>query len=346
MKILIISDAWHPQINGVVRTYENIIEELKEMEYDPHVIGPEDFPRKVVMPGYSEIKLALFPYYVLERKIKSINPNSIHIATEGPLGWAARKYCLKNNIKFTTCYHTQFPDYIAERIGKFLPLLKSTTKQLGIKYIKKFHEPASMLLTGTQSMKEELEGWDIKPPVSIYTRGVDTESFSPGDKTLFQNLPQPISLYVGRIAIEKNIERFLDMDHPGTKIVVGQGPDLDMLKQKYPDVIFTGKKTGKELIEHYRSADLFVFPSTTDTFGIVLIEALACGLPIATHNAIGPRDIVIHKHLGALHEDLSVAASQALTHGSADERRAHIIDNYSWKLATKQFLDAIQDTIK
>ena len=298
------------------------------------------------MPGYAEIKLALFPYGRLKRKIEAFAPDAIHIATEGPLGWAARKYCLRHKRNFTTCYHTQFPDYLAERVGKFFPFFKRATKKLGIDYIKKFHEPSATLLTGTQSMKEQLEGWKwkIAPPIHTYTRGVDLDLFTPGEKTLFEDLPKPVALYVGRIAIEKNIEEFLDMDWEGTKVVVGHGPDLEMLRAKYPNAIFTGKKTGEDLANHYRSADLFVFPSVTDTFGIVLIEALACGIAIAAHDAIGPRDIVTEKYLGSLHEDLSIAATQALKYADPQKCRAHVIDHYSWELAAMQFLKVVQGT--
>ena len=342
LKILIISDAWHPQVNGVVRTYEHIRDTLEQQGHTIHIIGPHDFPRHRPMPGYAEIHLAIFPYKTLKQKIRQFAPDAIHIATEGPLGWAARKYCLRHKLSFTTCYHTQFPDYLAERVAKLVPFLKGVTHKMGVNFIKKFHSPATAILTGTKSMKEQLQQWGIALPIRTYTRGVDLDLFQYGEKTLFHDLPKPVALYVGRIAIEKNIEEFLQMPWQGSKVIVGHGPDLEMLKSKYPAAHFTGKKTGAELAAHYRSADLFAFPSVTDTFGIVLIEALACGLPIAAHDAIGPRDIVTNKILGCLHADLSTAAQQALLHGSAEQRRNHVINTYSWELAAQQFLSALK----
>ena len=311
LKILIISDAWHPQVNGVVRTYEHIRDTLEQQGHTIHIIGPHDFPRHRPMPGYSEIHLAIFPYKTLRQKIRQFAPDAIHIATEGPLGWAARKYCLRHKLSFTTCYHTQFPDYLAERVAKLVPFLKGVTHKMGVNFIKKFHSPATAILTGTKSMKEQLQQWGIAPPIRTYTRGVDLDLFQCGEKTLFHDLPKPVALYVGRIAIEKNIEEFLQMPWQGSKVIVGHGPDLDMLKSKYPAAHFTGKKTGAELAAHY-------------------------------HDAIGPRDIVTNKILGCLHADLSTAAQQALLHGSAEQRRNHVINTYSWELAAQQFLSALK----
>lgn len=344
MRILIISDAWLPQLNGVVRTYEYLNKELEKSGHSVNVIGPAEFKWRLPMPGYKEIELVLFPYNSLKKKIEDYIPNAIHIATEGPLGWAARKYCLKNNIKFTTCYHSQFPDYIAKRSCFFLPFLYKFIHQLGVATIKKFHAPSTAVLVTTDSMAKELKNWGMKAPIHKFTRGIDTSLFHTGEKNLFQNLPRPIALYVGRLAIEKNIEDFLEMPWNGTKVVVGHGPDAHKLHKKYPKAHFTGKKTGKELADHYRSADVFVFPSRTDTFGIVLLEALACGLPVAAHDAIGPRDVIVNNTLGYLDENLSNAAKKAITNGSAVIRSNYVTEHYTWKKACEQFLTATEKT--
>lgn len=344
MKILIISDAWLPQVNGVVRTYEYLNKELEEAGHEVDVIGPTQFSKRFPMPGYKEIELVPFPYKRMSLMMKEQDPDIIHIATEGPLGWAARKYCLKNSIKFTTAYHSQFPDYVAQRLCLFLPFLYKQVHKMGVHIMKKFHAPATSLLVTTQSMTDQLQEWGFQSPIHRFTRGIDTSLFFPGDKTLFENLKPPIALYVGRLAIEKSVENFLDMDWPGSKVVVGHGPDEKMLRHKYPDVHFMGKKTGKELADHYRSADVFVFPSRTDTFGIVLIEALACGLPVAAHDVIGPRDVIAYDNLGFLDEDLSQAAQKAITSGTAKERSNYVTEHYTWEKAMEQFLSATKQT--
>lgn len=346
MKILIISDAWLPQVNGVVRTYEYLKQYLEKDGHDVKVIGPSDFTRRFPMPGYKEIELVPFPYRRLAPKIEDFAPEAIHIATEGPLGWAGRKYCIKNGVKFTSSYHTQFPDYVARRFSLFLPFLYKFIHGLGIKFIKKFHEASNSLLVTTESMANELKGWGIKPPIQKFTRGIDANIFHIGAQNLFSDLPRPIAVYVGRLAIEKNVEEFLEMDWQGSKVVVGHGPDEEMLRKKYPHAHFMGKKTGRELADHYRSADVFVFPSRTDTFGMVLIEALACGLPVAAHDVIGPQDVIIHHGLGFLREDLSQAAQKAMKKGSAVERNRYVNENYTWEKATEQFLKATSKTTK
>ena len=340
MKILIISDAWHPQLNGVVRTYEYLIPELEKKGHEVTVIGPRNFKHHFPMPGYKEIDLVPFSHKSMAKKIKNAQADTIHIATEGPLGWIARRYCMKNNIKFTTCYHTQFPDYIARRFSKFLPFLYTPVRNIGKKFIKKFHTPSSALLVSTQSMRDELTRWGVKTPIFPFTKGVDLSVFCPGKKPFFQNLKQPVALYVGRLAIEKNIKNFLKMDWSGSKIVVGHGPDANLLLKKYPNVLFTGKKTGKNLVEYYRAADVFVFPSTTDTFGMVLIEALACGIPVAAYNVTGPRDIITDPKLGCLDDNLATAAQKTMTEGTAQDRFNHVKENYSWALAADDFLKA------
>tara|TARA_B100001989_G_scaffold251270_2_gene230114 strand:- start:1673 stop:2701 length:1029 start_codon:yes stop_codon:yes gene_type:complete len=342
MKVLIISDAWHPQINGVVRTYEHIIKELEQKNYETMVIGPEDFPRTMPMPFYPEIQLVLNPYKRLSRMIEEFAPDRLHIATEGPLGWAARRYCIRNNIVFSTSYHTQFPDYVAKRFAWLIPTLYNYVHRLGIRVVRHFHAPSSAVMISTQSLRQQLENWGFQTPLSLLTRGVNFDIFKPGNGTLFQDLPHPIGLYVGRIAIEKNLEAFLDMPWEGSKVLVGDGPVMSELKRKYPNAHFIGKRMGHDLADCYRSSDVFVFPSKTDTFGIVLIEALACGLPVAAYNVTGPQDIIIHDYLGALEEqDLKLACDTALKRSDPKKCSQYVQDNFSWEMAGKQFMDAL-----
>ena len=343
MKLVIITDAWHPQVNGVVRTYEYLIAELEREGHEVHVISPADFPQRIPMPSYAEIELVAFPYKRLKEKIDTIRPDFIHISTEGPLGWTGRKYCLRNKASFTTSYHTHFPDYAAKRFARFLPFLYRPIHSLTKRLIRHFHAPAKAIMVATQSLEDDLIAWGFQSPMHRLTRGVDFDLFAPGEKTLFQDLPQPVALYVGRVAIEKSVEDFLSMDWEGSKIVVGDGPSLGALKSKYPAVHFAGKQMGGALAAHYRSADLFVFPSRTDTFGMVLIEALACGLPVAAYDVTGPKDIITEGFLGSLNDDdLGEAAQTALSAGCQTKRTAHVKEHYSWQKAGEQFLCGIQ----
>ncbi len=342
MKLLIISDAWHPQINGVVRTYEHLSEELRKLGHEVKVIGPADFPVRVPMLGYPEIKLAVAPYGRLKRMIEDYNPTNIHVSAEGPLGWAGRRYCIKHGHAYTTSYHTHFPDYVAKRLAKFTPFLYGTVHELAKKLIRHFHSPSKAMMVATQSLEDELKSWDFKTPMHRLSRGANLEQFYPGEKTEYKDLKRPVAVYVGRVAIEKNLEEFLKMDWDGSKVVVGDGPSKAALSKKYPDAVFVGKKVGAELAAHYRSADLFAFPSRTDTFGIVLIEALASGLPVAAYNVTGPKDIITEKFLGALHEnDLGAAAREAMKHGTPQQRADHVKALYTWENAGKQFETAI-----
>lgn len=341
MKVLIISDAWHPQVNGVVRTYEYLRRELQNQGHIVDVISPADFAVTMPMPFYPEIKLAIRPFRRLKRMIRDFSPERIHIATEGPLGWAARKYCLKRNIPFSTCYHTQFPDYVAKRFAWLIPSLYERVHNYAIKTVRRFHAPSSCLMVATKSLENQLLDWHFKTPIKRLTRGADTSIFHPGEKTILQDLKHPIALYVGRIAIEKNLESFLEMDWPGSKVMVGDGPVRQELEAKYPSAHFVGKKSGHELADYYRSSDVFVFPSKTDTFGIVLIEALACGLPVAAHPVTGPKDIITENYLGALHENLSAAAHSAMKQADKEKSVQYVRNNYSWKHAAQQFIDAL-----
>lgn len=347
MKLLIISDAWHPQINGVVRTYEHLTKGLQKLGHTVQIIGPADFPRAMSMPGYGEIKLAILPYNRLKHMIDASAPDAIHIATEGPLGLAARRYCLRHNHPFTTAYHTQFPDYVAKRVARYLTFLYKPAHALAKAFIRNFHAKSNGMMVATQSLEDELKSWNFKTPMHRVTRGVNLDEFHPGERTLFTDLKRPVALHVGRIAIEKNIEDFLDMDWHGSKVIIGDGPARAQLETKYPDAIFLGKKTGADLAQHYRSVDIFVFPSRTDTFGIVLIEALASGLPVAAYNVTGPKDVITKDELGSLHEtDLSTAAQQALTSGTPAQRAQHVNDHHTWDFATHQFESTIKASLK
>jgi glycosyltransferase involved in cell wall biosynthesis len=343
MKLLIVSDAWHPQVNGVVRTYEGLIPELKKMGHEVRVIGPSDFPLTMPMPSYPEIKLAILPYARLRKMIDAYKPDSIHVATEGPLGQAAVKYCKKHKAGFSSSYHTHFPDYVAKRLAKPGTKLYYRIHELAKKYIRNFHAHSRALMIATQSLEDQLKSWGFTPPIYRLTRGVDLDLFYPGEKTLFKNLKRPVAIYVGRVAVEKSIEDFLEMKWSGSKVVIGHGPDLEKLKTKYPEALFTGVKTGADLAAHYRSADIFVFPSRTDTFGIVLIEALASGIPVAAYDVTGPKDIITTPVLGILGESLSAAAGEALKHGAPDQRSLHVKNYYTWENVARQFMAAIED---
>lgn len=337
MKILIITDAWHPQVNGVVRTYEYLRDELIQKGHDVKVIGPGNFRYTMPMPGYDEIKLTLWPYRTLARMIEAFAPDSIHIATEGPLGWAGRRYCQKHGIEFTSSYHTQFPDYVAKRFARYCPFSYGVAYRLTRCFIRRFHNPATVIMVATQSLIDDLKQMGFKNRMHIVSRGVQLDLFHPDGPGVFLDIKKPVALYVGRVAIEKNIEAFLDMNWAGTKIVVGDGPSMKDLSVRYPDVVFTGVKTGANLAAHYRSADVFVFPSRTDTFGIVIIEALASGLPVAGYNVMGPKDIITEDFLGVVGDDLSSAAKQALACGTPEQRAQYVKNHYTWDNAAQQF---------
>lgn len=334
LKILIVSDAWEPQVNGVVRTYQHIIPHLKEMGHEVQVIGPKRF-LNTEFPLYKEIRLALMPYYRLKGLIKKFAPDAIHIAVEGPLGWAARRYCALKNIPFTTSYHTHFPEYAAKRV----PALYDWVYKNSVAYVRRFHEPAASVMVATESLEHDLRIMGFKNPFRRLSRGVEPHVFHAAPPSLFLDMPKPIMMYVGRVAVEKNLEAFLDLDRPGTKVIVGGGPDLEALKAKYPNAIFTGPKFGEELARHYQSADVFAFPSKTDTFGIVIIEALACGLPVAGYNVTGPADLITEDFLGAIDDDFGTALDKALkAPGTREQRASYAAERYSWPSVAQDFL--------
>lgn len=328
--IAIVTDAWHPQTNGVVRTLSTTCEVLRGWGHQVTVISPEEYP-SVPAPTYPEIRLALTAPGAVGRRLARIAPDAVHIATEGPLGFAARRYCLKRKVPFTTAYHTQFPDYLARRTGlpagAFWP------------YIRWFHRPAETIMVATETIRAALREQGLTR-LTHWSRGVDLACFSPAapPPPEYAGLEGPILLYVGRIAVEKNIEAFLACDYPGTKVVVGDGPARAALAARFPDALFLGKKSGTALAGCYAGADVFVFPSRTDTFGLVMIEALACGTPVAAFPVPGPLDVVTPE-TGALSEDLTRAIDAARY---CDRTACAAYGaSYSWEAATRQFLSGL-----
>lgn len=328
MRILIVTDAWHPQINGVVRTLTTLKGHLQAAGHEAITITPDQF-RSVPCPTYPEIRLALMPSRRMARTIEGFRPCVVHIATEGPLGIAARRYCLRRKIPFTTAFHTKFPEYLNARMR--VPV-KWTYKAM-----RRFHGPSQSVMVATETVERELTSHGFTN-IKRWSRGVDTTLFRPRDKS-FLDLPRPIALYVGRVAVEKNIEAFLEVKHAGSKVVVGDGPQLAQLTRKYPDVHFVGVKEGEELAKHFAAADVFVFPSLTDTFGLVLLEALACGVPVAAYPVAGPLDVIGDAPVGCLHKDLSVAVTKALE-AAPGACRAHA-ERYSWEASAAQFLENV-----
>ena len=330
MHILIVSDAWLPQVNGVVRTLQQTRRELERRGHRVSMITPDQF-HSVPCPTYGEIRLAVTLPGAVGRRIAALAPDAIHLSTEGPLCLAARSWCLRQCRAFTTAYHTQFPDYVAARTG--MPTAWVW------RYIRWFHRPAAHVLTSTASIRAELAAQGVAR-LAPWGRGVDVDLFRPGraPHPAFAALPRPIQLYVGRVAVEKNIGAFIATRQPGTKVVVGEGPALEALRARHPDVLFLGKLEGDALAAAYAGADVFVFPSRTDTFGLVLIEALASGTPVAAYPVTGPRDIITAE-AGALDEDLDLAIAAALTRRRSDAAR--IGSRYSWSASTNEFLAAL-----
>ena len=327
LRILIVSDAWKPQVNGVVRTLETLGEHLEKFGNSVYFITPNLF-RTVPLPTYSEIRLALAPYSMISRIINVYQPDAIHIATEGPLGLAARRFCIRHDHPYTTSFHTRFAEYLHARTH--IP----TT--WGYDMLRWFHGPASAVMVATPTLEDELKEKEFDN-LRIWSRGVDLDQFKPQENPEPLPYDGPVWLYVGRVAVEKNIEAFLELDLEGTKLVVGSGPQLKELKAKYPDVVFTGPLYEDELVDTYARADVFVFPSKTDTFGLVVVEALAAGTPVAAYPVQGPADILAGTTVGAVDEDLATACRKALNCATAAECRRHA-ENFSWEACTRQFL--------
>lgn len=325
MRVLIVSDAWYPQVNGVVRTLDAIGRELRTLGHDVHFITPDLFT-SIPCPTYPEIRLAILPGRKLARMIEAWQPCVIHVATEGPVGFAARRYCLKRGLPFTTSFHTRFPEYIEARTG-----IPARWIYPGLR---RFHTKANAIMVATETLRADLAARGFGK-LLLWGRGVDVELFKPRDKSFLAD-PRPVYLYVGRVAVEKNIVDFLDLDMPGSKVVVGDGPQLDNLRRKYPAVRFVGSKQGEELARYYAAADVFVFPSRTDTFGNVVLEALASGVPVAAYPVPGPKDILGGTTVGALDHDLARAVRKALSI-SPQACRAFAL-GYSWRASAEQFL--------
>ncbi|RVQ69480.1 glycosyltransferase family 1 protein [Croceicoccus ponticola] len=345
-RIAIVTDAWKPQVNGVVRTLEETITRLIARGHVVETVTPDQFT-SVPMPFYREIRLALVPARTVARKLAAFAPDIVHIATEGPIGWAARNWCLKHAVPFTSAFHTRFPDYVAVRTGlsaeRFWPLMQ------------RFHAPGRAVLAATPSLRRELVGRGIGPVVP-WSRGIDAGLFHPNVDAdpLIADLPGPVMLYVGRVAPEKGLDEFLRIDRPGNKVIVGDGPALAALKARYPKAHFVGRLTGRALASAYAAADCFVFPSRSDTFGLVMVEALACGVPVAGFPVQGPIDIVGPVGRGGMNELLHPI-------GAVDENLGHAIDRalmcrredcarygaeFSWDAATDQFVAALASALE
>jgi glycosyltransferase involved in cell wall biosynthesis len=327
MRILLVTDAWTPQVNGVVRTLQWTRSECAALGHQVEVISPDQF-RTLPCPTYPEIRLALRPSGRIEERIEGWRPDAIHIATEGPLGFAARRQCLRRALPFTTSYHTRFPEYLSARFP--VPL------RAGYAAMRWFHRPAQTVMVATRSIRRDLEARGFAT-IADWSRGVDTELFRP-DQEPVPDLPRPVHLYVGRVAVEKNLEAFLAMPiGAGSKLVVGGGPQLPQLRTKYPEVHFAGVKCDADLARYYASGDVFVFPSLTETFGLVLLEALASGLPVAAYPAPGPLDVIGDSGCGVLDPDLARAAARALEIPRA-RCREHAL-KFTWRRCTQQFLE-------
>ena len=329
VRLLIVTDAWRPQVNGVVHTLEKLAESLAAMGVAAEFLTPEGFPT-VPMPGYGEIRIAMATPGAVAQRIAQARPDHIHIATEGPLGLLARCFCLRRKEPFTTSYHTRFPEFLSAR----LPV----PEDWSYRYLRRFHNAGNGTLVATPSLAKELAARGFAN-VRLWSRGVDMELFNPSRRTE-PGLPRPIFLCVGRVAVEKNLPAFLDLDLPGTKLVVGGGPELARLKARYPQAVFMGTRRGEELAAIFASADVFVFPSRTDTFGNVILEALASGTPVAAYPVTGPLDIIGDGEGGALSDDLGQAARAALS--IPREAALAKARRYDWHECARQFLEHVR----
>ncbi|MFC7047820.1 glycosyltransferase family 4 protein [Emcibacter nanhaiensis] len=326
MKILIVTDAAPPQVNGVVRTLTQLQTECAELGHQVDFITPGDC-FTLPNPLYPEVRLSLFAAKNIRDYLDREQPDAVHIATEGPLGCAARRVCIKENLAFTTSYHTNFPTYFYQKMR--------VPRALSYKVIRWFHNASAGVMVATEAVKQELRDFNITNLMD-WTRGVDTSLFRPTGEKIME-LKGPVYIHVGRVSLEKNINEFLDLDLDGTKVVIGGGPDLENLKKKYPDAIFTGPKFGEELVQYYNLGDVFVFPSRFDTFGLVLLEALACGVPVAAYPVNGPIDVIGDSGAGVLDHDLRKAVEGALKI-SPDFCREYA-SSFSWQNCAQQFLD-------
>jgi glycosyltransferase involved in cell wall biosynthesis len=329
MRVLVATDAWHPQVNGVVRTLTSLARSAKGLGVDIEFLSPDGFAT-VPLPTYPGLRIALPGRGEIARRIAQANPDAIHLATEGPIGHAVRAYCVKRGLPFTTSYTTRFPEYISARI----PIPERWIYAA----LRRFHSAAAVTMVATPSLAADLKARGFAR-LGMWTRGVDTDLFRP-DRAIELPFARPIFVCVGRVAVEKNLEAFLSLDLPGTKVVIGTGPCLEELKRKFPDAKFLGQIENGQLAAHVAAADVFVFPSRTDTFGVVQLEALASGLPIAAFPVTGPKDVVADHPIGVLSEDLRAACLAALDL-KRDACRAFAL-NYSWENSARQFIGHLQ----
>jgi glycosyltransferase involved in cell wall biosynthesis len=325
MRVLVATDAWHPQVNGVVRTLTSLAESARSQGVTIRFLTPEGFP-SVALPTYPSLRCALPTRREIAQRVETAHPNAIHIATEGPIGHMVRSYCLKQGLPFTTSYTTRFPEYISAR----LPLPEAWTYTV----LRRFHAPATVTMVSTRSLMAELAGRGFEH-LGLWTRGVDTELFRP-ERAIPIDLPRPLFVSIGRVAVEKNLEAFLALDLPGSKVVIGDGPQEAELRRRFPDAVFLGHLEGEVLAAHLAAADVFVFPSKTDTFGIVQLEALACGVPVAAFPVTGPRDVIGSHPVGVLDADLRQACLSALRVSRTVCRDFAL--GHTWEMSARQFL--------
>ena len=325
MRIVIATDAWAPQVNGVVTTLGQTRDELLALGHEVLMITPAG-RRTIPCPTYPEIRLTVFAGRSIRKELDAFLPDCIHIATEGSIGLTVRRYCMTRGLPFTTAYHTQFPEYLRARLP--IPV------KLAVRLLRWFHGPAVRTMVPTTSVQRQLQERGFKNVV-LWTRGVRTDIFNPDDPIDY-GLPRPVWVYTGRVAIEKNISEFLALDLAGSKVVIGDGPDRERLAAEFPDCFFLGYKFGRELARHMAGADVFVFPSKTDTFGIVMLEAMACGLPVAAFPVTGPIDVIRHGQTGVLSNKLGRACKIALKINPLDCRR--YAESRSWRNSTGQFV--------
>ena len=325
MRILIATDAWHPQVNGVVRSLQSLAAQARLLGAEIQFLTPEGFP-SFALPTYSSIRLAVPNPREIARRIEHAAPDALHIATEGPVGIFARRYCVARGLAFTTSYMTRFPEYVSAR----LPIPESWSYAV----LRRFHAAAALTMISTQSLKEELTSRGFAH-LGMWTRGVDTNLFTP-ERVAPLDLPRPIFASVGRVAVEKNLPSFLELDLPGSKVVIGDGPQMAELRRRFPRAHFLGTMEGETLAAHIAAADVFVFPSLTDTFGIVQLEALACGVPVAAFPVMGPKDVIDGHPIGVLDDDLRAACMKALDI-SREACRAFALTR-SWEKSAAQFI--------
>jgi glycosyltransferase involved in cell wall biosynthesis len=327
--IVLVTDAWHPQVNGVVHTWSYVRRELEGLGIELEVIHPGG-SRGVPVPGEPDMMLSIEPARHVRRVLRGRVPSALHIATEGPLGWAARSLARRSGWSFTTSYHTRFPEYLKARFR--VPAAWT------YRVLRRFHHDSSAVLVPTEAMRASLQRAGFER-TRVWSRGVDAVRFAPGARDALR-LPRPIMLYAGRVAPEKNLEAFVALDLPGSRVVIGDGPDLARLKARYPEVHWLGRQPHDTLARFYDAADVFVFPSRTDTFGLVMLEAMACGCPVAAFPVTGPIDVITPGVTGAMYEDLRVACEQALVLPRPAERGAAA--SRSWSIIARDFLGVVR----